>query len=189
MELKKIIIILGITITLVIGIMFGISYAWYAYSNAETTLKGSTLKEAPTIIFSQTEYINSKITMPIKDDDRYNYANKNSFMITIEDDLREYETGIEILLKDIVMSNDLKNKNYKYELLQDNIVVSTGNFSNIGSSNNMIIMPMTVLKPNAYPKTYNYELYIWLSDDGTDQNNLMNKEFKARIGVNSATKK
>ena len=57
MELKKIIIILGITITLVIGIMFGISYAWYAYSNAETTLKGSTLKEAPTIILMDVNRI------------------------------------------------------------------------------------------------------------------------------------
>ena len=53
----------------------------------------------------------------------------------------------------------------------------------------MIIMPMTVLDPISYPETYSYELYIWLSDDGTDQNALMNKAFSAKISVNSATKK
>lgn len=189
MEFKKIIIILSITITIGVGILFGVSYAWYAYSNAETNVKGSTLKKAPTVIFTQTEYVYYKETIPIKDDDRYNYANKNSFMITIDEQLREYETGIEISLKDIAMSNELKTNNYKFELLQNGESISSGNFSNIGSSDTMIIMPMTVLTPISYPQTYNYELYIWLSDDGTNQNELMNKGFKAKINVNSATKK
>ena len=48
---------------------------------------------------------------------------------------------------------------------------------------------MTVLSPTSYPQNYNYELYIWLSDDGTNQNNLMNKGFSAKVSVNSATKK
>ena len=50
-------------------------------------------------------------------------------------------------------------------------------------------MPMTVLKPQEYPKTYTYEFYVWLSDDGTNQNYLMNKGFSAKININSATKK
>ena len=48
---------------------------------------------------------------------------------------------------------------------------------------------MTVLNPEIYPKTYNYELYIWLSDDGSNQNNLMNKGISAKINVVSAVKK
>ena len=189
MTLKKNIIVLSITIAVFIGILFGSSYAWYAYNNAESRIGGSTIKEVPTVIFAQTEYLASTITMPINDDDRYNYASKNSFTITIGEDLKKYETAIEISLKDINMSNELKNSNYKYELLQDGILVSNGNFSSINNSTSLKIMPMTKLVNDIFPRTYTYELYVWLSDDGTDQNYLMNKNFSAKINVNSAIKK
>ena len=189
MEFKKIMIILGITTIVSAGLLFGTSYAWYAYSNAETSIEGSTKSEAPTIIFSQTEYLYTKDIMPIQDDDRYNYGNKNAFIITVGEDLAEYQTGIEISLKDVAMSQELKIPNYKYELLQDGVVVATGDFSRIGSSRELSIMPMTELHPEKYPATYSYELYIWLSDVGSDQNDLMNKIFSAKVNVNSATKK
>ena len=48
MEFKKIIIVLSITIAICIGILFGSSYAWYAYKNAEANIEGSTIKEIPT---------------------------------------------------------------------------------------------------------------------------------------------
>ena len=44
----------------------------------------------------------------IYDKDKYNYAYKNSFMITIGENLKYYQTGIEISLNDILMSNELK---------------------------------------------------------------------------------
>ena len=188
-EFRKLLLILVITISIIICIMLGISYGWYAYSNAETNIEGKTKKEQPTIIFAQTEYVYSKVTMPIYDADRYNYANKNSFTVTIGENLKDYQTGIEISLKDIVMSNELKNDNYKYELLQDGNVVASGNFSSLGVATTLNLLPMTILIPTSYPTTYNYELYIWLSDNGSNQNNLMNKVFSAKVNVSSATKK
>lgn len=189
MEFKKLTIILGVTISTGICLLFGSSYAWYAYSNAETSVEGSTINSVPTTIFSQTEYLFYKNILPILDEDRYNYANKNSFSITVGENLQEYDVGFEISLKDVAMSNELKIANYKYELLQNGITIKKGNFSDIGQSSNYIIMPMTKVKPKSYPETYNYELYIWLSDDGTNQNDLMNKAFSARININSAIKK
>ena len=189
MDFKKIVVILCVSIAILVGIIFGSSYAWYAYKNAESTVGGSTIKERPTIIFSQTEYIFSKEIMPISDADRYNYANKNSFTVTIGEDLRDYETGIEISLKDITISNELKNSNYKYELLQDGFIVSTGDFGSLGNENSLKIMPMRKMIVTSYPTTYSYELYIWLSDDGSNQNDLMGKIFSAKVNVNSATKK
>ena len=189
MEFKKIIIVLSITIAIAIGIMFGASYAWYAYKNAETNISGGTIKETPTVIFSQTEYIDSKQIIPIKDNDRYNYANKNSFTITLDKKLKNYETGIEVSLVNINMADELKSTNYKYELLQNNKSIATGNFSNIGSNKSLTILPMTKYTPASYPATYTYELLIWLSDDETNQNQLMNKGFSAKININSAIKK
>lgn len=183
------IILLSVTVSIMFGVLLGISYGWYAYSNAESTINASTLDEVPTVVFAQTEYITSTQIMPIYDEDRYRYANKNSFTITIGENLQEYETGIEILLDDINISEELKIDNYKYELLQNKQTIIEGTFSNIGELTSIELLPMTVITPTSYPSTYSYELYIWLSEDGTDQNYLMNKNFGAKINVNSAVKK
>ena len=50
-------------------------------------------------------------------------------------------------------------------------------------------MPMKLMKPTQYPQTYTYELYIWLSENNTNQNNLMNKVFNAKLNINNAVKK
>lgn len=189
MEFKKLLLVLGITMFLFVGILFGSSYAWYAYKNAETKVSGETVNEMPTIIFSQTEYIYSNTTMPIDDNDRYNYANKNSFTISLNKNLEKYQTGVKIILKDIVMDDALKIPNYKYELLEDGIMVGSGNFGLIGNAKEIEIMPMKVLTPSVYPKTYNYDLLVWLSEDGSNQNDLMNKNFRAKVNVISAIKR
>ena len=189
MEFKKFIIVLSITMTIMVGLMCSISYGWYAYANAETHVEGTTLKDIPTVIFTQTDHIFSANRPPIYDKDRYNYAYKNSFIITIGENLKNYQTGIEISLKDIMMSNELKNSNYKYELVEDGKTISSGNFKDIGNSTVLNIKPMTVLTPTTYPETYTYDFYLWLSEDESNQNNLMNKAFSAKINVNSAVKK
>lgn len=183
------IILLSVTLSIMFGVLLGISYGWYVYSNAESTINASTLGEAPTIVFAQTEYISSTKIMPIYDEDRYRYASKNSFTITLGENLQAYETGLEIILSNINISNELKIENYKYELLQNKQTISSGNFSNIEDLKTIQLLPMTIMTPTSYPSTYAYELYIWLSEDGTDQNYLMNKNFGAEIKVNSAIKK
>ena len=156
MEFKKMIILLSVTVSIMFGVLLGISYGWYAYSNAETNIKSNTLKETPTVVFSQTEYIASTQNMPIYDEDRYRYANKNSFTVTLGDNLKEYETGLQIVLDNINIDNELKIENYKYELLQNNKVISSGNFSSIGESTKIELLPMTVMNPENYPQTYLY---------------------------------
>ena len=189
MEPKKMFIVLSVAVIVLFGLIIGSSYAWYAYRNAETSVIGKTTGINPTVIFAQTDQITSKIVMPIYDEDRYNYASKNSFTVTIGEDLKGYSSGIEISLDNIKMSDELKIANYKYELLENNITISTGDFSNIGNNNKIILKPMTVLNVVSYPTTYNYDLYIWLSEDGTDQNYLMSKNFTAKISIDSAVKK
>jgi hypothetical protein len=189
MEFKKLLILLSITITVMFGLTLGATYSWYAYSNAESFIGASTIDEAPTVVFAQTEYIASTKIMPIYDEDRYRYATKNSFTITLGENLQEYDTGLEIILNNINISEELKIENYKYELQQDKQTIISGNFSNIGDNQTIKLFPMTLMEPSTYPTTYVYELYIWLSEDGTDQNYLMNKNFGAQITVNSAVKK
>ena len=189
MEFRKLIILLSVTVSIMFGVLLGVSYGWYAYKNAESTILGNTIKEAPMIVFAQTENITVKQNMPIYDEDRYRYANKNSFTVTLGENLQNYETGIEIILNNIAIDESLKIENYKYELLENKKIISTGNFSSIGENISIKLMPMTIMIPEIYPYTYVYELYIWLSEDRTNQNALMNKQFGAVINVNSAIKK
>jgi len=182
-------ILLSITISIMFGLLLGVSYGWYVYSNAESNIKATTSKNTPMIVFAQTEYISSSQNLPIYDDDRYKYANKNSFTVTLGENLQEYETGIEINLNNINISEELKIENYKYELLQNKKIIKSGNFSDIGEQTSIKLLPMTVLEPAKYPYTYIYELYIWLSEDETNQNHLMNKNFGAKIDITSAVKK
>lgn len=189
MEFKKLIILLSVTVSIMFGLLLGISYGWYAYKNAESTIAGNTIKEAPSIVFAQTQYIKTAQNMPIYDEDKYKYANKNSFTVNMGENLKNYEVGIEILLNNIKIAEELKIENYKYELLENKKVISSGNFSAIGENTSIKLMPITIMGPPTYPYTYAYELYIWLSEDESDQNYLMNKEFGAKIEVNSAIKK
>lgn len=189
MEFKKMIILLSVTVSIMFGVLLGTSYAWYAYSNAESNIKANTLKEAPTVLFAQTEFISSTQNMPIYDEDRYRYGNKNSFTITLGENLKDYETGIQIILENINIDEELKIENYKYELLENKKVITSGNFSNIGELTEIELMPMTIMNTTTYPETYIYEFYIWLSEDETDQNYLMNKKIGAKINVISAVKK
>lgn len=189
MEFKKMIILLSVTVSIMFGVLLGISYGWYTYKNAESTIIGSTIQEAPSIVFAQTEYIKTSQNMPIYDEDRYKYGNKNSFTVTFDDKLKNYEVGLEITLNNINIEDELKIENYKYELLENKRVISSGNFSNIAEATSIKLLPLTLKKPTEYPYTYAYELYIWLSEDNTDQNYLMNKKFGAKIDVSSAIKK
>ena len=189
MEFKKMIILLSVTVSIMIGVLLGVSYGWYAYKNAESNVSGRTIKETPSIVFSQTEYIKASQNMPIFDDDRYRYANKNSFTVTLGENLKNYETGLEITLNNINIDNELKIENYKYELLENKKIINSGNFSTLGDSTSIKLLPMKIMEPDNYPYTYAYELYIWLSEDETNQNYLMDKKFGAKIDVNSAIKK
>ena len=189
MNLKKMIIILCITIFIMFGLLFGASYAWYAYSNAEAQVEGRTINERPTVIFAQTDRIVASENMPIDDIDRYNYAHKNSFTITLGENLKQYESAIEISLINIKISEELKTSNYKYELLENGIAIANGDFGNIGNQSSIKLKPLAILEHMQDNVTYNYDLYVWLSDDGTNQNELMSKGFSAKININSAIKR
>ena len=189
MESKKTILIMSVAVSIAAVLIAGSTYAWYAYNNAETKVIGSTIKETPTTIFAKTDQILNKDIMPIYDEDRYNYASKNSFTVTFGENLRNYNSAIEINLDNIKMSEELKIANYKYELLENNIVIASGNFSEIGNNSKLTLMPMKIITGETYPITNNYDLYIWLSEDNSVQNELMNKVFSAKVNVNSAIKK
>ncbi len=188
MNTKRDYLVMSLAILAIGFSLVGGTFAWYSYSNARGSAEGSGISEKPSVVFAQTEYINLSNIMPILDEDRYNYGEKNSFIVTVPDTLKRYEISMEINLVDINISDELMTSDFKFELLQDDIIVSSGNFNSL-EGNTFVLLPNEVLNIPSYPYSYNYKLIIWLSENESDQNNLMNKELKARINVISAVKK
>lgn len=189
MGLKKLVLVLSITLGIIFSLMLGSSYAWYAYSNAESTLFGSAITEKPTIIFAQDDSVVFRTNTPILDEDRYSYANITSFNITFGENLINYDNSISINLEDIVIDNELRNNNFKYELLENGVTVANGSFSEYTDGGSFVIMPPKIINEEVYPKTYVYDLFVWISDDGSNQNELMGKRFSAKVKINSASKR
>lgn len=189
MNFKKLVLMLSITLGIIFSLMLGSSYAWYAYSNAESTLFGNASEEKPTVIFAQDDSVVFRTNTPIKDEDRYSYANITSFNITFGENLINYDNSISIMLEDIMIDGELINNNFKYELLENGISVANGSFSEYSNGGVFTIMPPKIINEEIYPKTYIYDLFIWLSDDGTSQNELMGKKFSAKVKVNNAIKR
>ena len=178
-----------ITFSIIFSLMLGSSYAWYAYSNAESTLFGRTSEEKPTVIFAQDDSVVFRANIPILDSDRYSFANITSFNVTFGENIIDYDAVISIELYDIVIDTALVIDNFKYELLENGVSVASGSFADYQNTGNLLVMPSKIIDSDVFPKTYVYDLFIWLSDDGTDQNDLMDKNFSAKVKVNNALKR
>ena len=144
MNTKKNYIILTISILAIGMSIVGVTFAWYSYSNATSIVKGNTIKDKPTIVFKQSEYISTSNISPIKEEDRYNYGEINSFMVSLDENLSKYDNTLEISLENIKIDNELKNINYRYELLENDIIISSGNFSTL-EDNRLVIMPNKII--------------------------------------------
>lgn len=90
-------------------------------------------------------------------------------------------------LKNIVISEELKDKNFKWILYEttaaaENILpVSSGNFKDVADECEIY---RTMIIEN---ETKKFELYIYLEENNNDQSDMMNKNFSAKIEISGST--
>jgi len=181
---KMMLIITGIIITVFL-ISLSASYAWYSYSGGATDFN-SVLTEADlNIIYAQSKIITTTTSLPINDIDKEKYAEANIFTVSSPKDLQEYQILLTISLINIEIDEELKSKDFKYELLQDNVVINSGTGLDF-DSNTKVLKETLEIDPT---KSYTFALRVWLSETGESQNELMNKSFKAQIQVDSVAKR
>ena len=58
MDFKKLIFVFVITISILTVSAFGVSYAWYSFSNGATSFTVQTGNDDISVIFAQSEYVN-----------------------------------------------------------------------------------------------------------------------------------
>ena len=180
MSYKKTLGIISVFILTMFALMLSSSYAWYSFNNASTAFNASTDNESIDVIYKNNNYISTITAVPISSDEVEEKSEKNNFSININNQNLEEEIVVSISLTSIVIDNALKNNNFRYELLYNNKIVSNGNFSNVVGDNFNILKGITL---NNFDDN-DFELRVYLLDDGSSQNSLMSKTFKAVISVN-----
>ncbi len=185
MSFRKIILIItGITIGIVL-LSLSVSYAWYTYSGGATDWDSITSEVDLNIIYAQSEIITTTTSLPIKDDEKEKYADSNIFTVSSPKELYDYQIILAISLINIEIDQELKSNDFKYELLQDNVIIATGSGQDLTEQTKVLAENIQINPIN----TYTFCLRIWLSETEKNQNELMNKSFQAQIQVDSVAKK
>lgn len=177
------ILILSITITVIVIGAFGVSYGYYAYTSANTLFNVSTIKTLPTVTYAQSSNLNDTVGIPISEDNYATEASKSQFTITYGSNLSGYDVAIKISLTNITIDSALKNSYFRYKLVRDSTVISSGNFSSVGTS--LVLKNTEKRTISSYPTVENYTLYIYLAESGADQGSMMGKSFSAKISVDT----
>lgn len=199
MEFKKMIFILAITSILIVGGLFGTSYAYYVSSDGtsfDITTGSVNLDNDVTVTFEQSEYINFRAGVPILAADVDTKANRNVFTISSDaTKLAGYDVAVNIYLTDIQIADALKVSDFKYKFIcnngTSNVISTTGDGTNFTSTvldNDKLVLGTISTTDSSFQagKTYTCTFHIWVQENNADQNALMNKKFSGLIKVGSA---
>lgn len=209
MSFRKLLIIMTFVVTSLTIMLLSTSYAWYQFDTAVTPFTDvQTFDEGLdelSVIFTNSENINTTVAVPVAASDVAEYAHKSTFTVTPSATLLAgKEVAFQIALIDILIDDELVNPYFKYSLLETyngtTTTIATGDFMNLGESENgNAILLKNMTKVNTLGITYSYEFRVWLEDNGCtlsqinegvcqNQNDLMGKNFSARIRVSTAAR-
>ncbi len=189
MTFRRLILVMGLAMIILVMGLLGFSYAWYGFNHINTAFNVNTSQENPTVnvIFAQTSQVNITVGVPISSSDVATKAGKSNFTVYADPtELSGYSVSLQISLIDIVIDDVLKVSDFKYQLLEDSSVIASGTGATIGSNTEVTLKSAATISLGT---TYSYELRIWLEDSGVSQNTLMGKTFSAEVLVTSGVKK
>lgn len=178
MKFKKLLGIISIVIVVVFSMMLTTSYAWYAFDNASTVFEGMTNNDDIIVSYQKGEYINVTNAIPITQEQVDMYSEKNNFNIKVKNNVKGNEMLVSISLVEIGIDGSLLKNSFKVELYhQSEKVADIG-----GNSMTSVTKKLAdVVLDNDI--TNNFELRLYILDDGTDQSTMENKTFQAKIKV------
>ncbi len=171
---KKKVSVLISAIIVVILLLIGFTYTYLSSHNkTDRTVQAGTLL----IEYSDEgmETVNLSNIQPIYDKDMMEKASKIPFKVINKGTSLAY---VEIDLTDITIPDALKNADFKWALYSGDEKISEGNFANVQDKN------LSLTKNQEITSSKNYELYIWISETGLDQSDMMEKTFSAKITIN-----
>ena len=180
--------IISIVIVVVFSMMLSTSYAWYSFENASTSFQGMTNNDDIIINYQHGEYIDTTIALPIVSTKVDKLSDKNNFSIEVKNNEKDTDIAVNVSLVDISIDSVLRNANLKVEMYYQGEkwasvagnTIGTGGattltFKNITTGKSTIILNNDIANL--------FEIRVYLLDDGSNQNTLMNRTFQAKIQV------
>ncbi len=181
--IKHAILYISIAVIL-ITTAFSASRAYFLMQiSGNDTVKPTTISAANIDIdFITSSYINEPKMMLIKDSEKdsapsstFAVSSKASTTVSVE---------YTLFLTELTISSGFVSQDFKWELVKvDNgseTEVASGNFSDAVSGKDYTLTTSSItIKPN---DTHTYKFRVWLSYTDKDQSELLNGEFKAKIG-------
>ena len=195
MKFKHMLFVLTVTTSIIFACMLGSSYAYYTLSNGTTvTATTGEFDANVSVVFSESEYINSKTRVPINSTDVDKYASASKFtLIPDATKLQGYDVAVKIAISNITIDTELKISDFKYDLKcndgSSTTTIKSGTGADFTSTELEIGTLSTQNSTFNVSKTYNCALRLWLQETGNNQNALMNKSFSGLIKVNSVYRK
>ena len=179
MSFKKLLGIISVVIVVVFSMMLATSYAWYSFENASTIFNIVTNNDDIIVSYQTGEYISTDKAVPISSADVDKYSDKNNFTVNVKDNKKDNEMVVTIYLDDIVIDDALKSYDFKVELYHQSSKISTIVGSSFGTATTKKLGTVTLIDdvPN------NFEVRVYLLDNGGNQTAMMNKSFQAKIKV------
>lgn len=191
MELKKTFIVFFAYIVVIFGLMLTTSYAWYSFANGSTTFDAVTGNRDRDIVvtFDSSSNISTTTAIPINSSDSSVfplYADKNTFTVDVTNFANNGKAAIEVKIQDISFTDAdgnatdaLKDANFKYSFLYNNSEIASGNFEGFTGNELILENNLSITKDSIN----NFELRLWIEDNGGDQSNMENKTFTGTIAV------
>ena len=164
--------------SLLVILILGVTIAYFSSRSAVTTRSVTTANIKLDINPKDATIIGSNLS-PTDESRRETEGAKKTFTVTTTNEETLY---MSINLKDIVIDNELKVSDFKWELFEgtdsSGTSIANGDFNNVGES---ITLAKNIEINASIPKTYT--IYVWIQNTEEDQNTMQEKNFKAKIEV------
>ncbi len=180
-------VVILIVILSMIGLMLTTSYAWYSFSAGSTTFNAVTSAKNIEVTFLKGEYINNTVAVPVKSADVDQYSDKHQFIVRTKNNTIDNEIAVKVSLVDIVIDNSLRVSDFMIDLYhQGSKIGSTVTGNTLAISGAITKELGSAILDDKLDN--NFEVRVYLLDNGEDQSALMQKKFQAKIQVDVISK-
>lgn len=167
---------------------FSASYSYFSvtpnYATDEEERTTVVTTDYLDVNFTTSQYINNTNLLLVKPESVVNDAEKTTFNIAKKNG-STYNIKYNIYLTDLVISDNMKTADFKWDLLQNGVSIYSGNF--VGASTGDIFMLTAEPLLLSNETSASYELRVWLEETDSDQSSLFNGSFKAKVGIDVYT--
>ena len=177
MKYKKLLFVIIIIIGVMFSLMLATRYAWYSFSAGSTTFNAVTSDKDVDVRFIKGEYINNTLAVPISNSEIDQYSDKHQFIVRTKNNKENNQILLKISLVDI--DTNLNDKSFYVELYYQGEKVSTVTGNQLSVNGEKTKLLKTVELEDDVDN--NFEVRVYLLDNGSEQNTLMNKNFSAKI--------